>query len=202
MNAFNEWVVAALAQNGLPLLLLVSFAGSLGIPFPITLVIIAAGAFSRQGLFDWRLAGPVCLLGAMLADQAEYLLGRRAQPWLLRRFGQKAAWRQAEGLMERQGAWAVLLTRFWLTSLAPAVNVLAGGRTPYPRFLLYDLLGETVWVLAYGGLGYFFAAEWQRVSRAASWFSVLSFLLAAGAAFAWWRRRQEKRGRKEVNTTP
>jgi membrane protein DedA with SNARE-associated domain len=45
------------------------------LPFPITLVIVAARAFTRQGLLDWRLALLACLVRAALADHSEYLLG-------------------------------------------------------------------------------------------------------------------------------
>ena len=60
--------------------------------------------------------------------------------------------------------------------LAPAVNVLAGARYPLLRFAVYDLLGQAVWVLVYGGLGYVFAAEWQALSQAAGVFSVISLI--------------------------
>jgi membrane-associated protein len=192
MNTMAEWALANLIAYGVPMLIFISYIGSLGIPFPITMVIIAAGALSRTGLLDWRLAILACLMGSALADNGEYMLGRIAQPWLKQRFGQKTVWQQAQSMINRQGGWAILLTRFWLTPLAPAVNVIAGSRYPYVRFLFYDLLGQLVWVLVYGGLGYLFAAQGQRISQAASTFSGLSvalFFLAFGIYSLVWRRK-------------
>ncbi len=183
MNTLTEWSLTNLAAYGAPMLLFISYIGSLGIPFPITLVIIAAGAFTRAGLLDWRLAILACLAGAALADNSEYLLGRLAYRWLKRRFGQKFVWQQAQSTINRQGGWAILLTRFWLTPLAPAVNVIAGSRYPFLQFLFFDLFGQLVWVLLYGGLGYLFAAQWEWLSQAAGVFSGLSmalFFLAFG----------------------
>lgn len=192
MDTLTELALTNLAAYGAPTLLFIAYIGSLGIPFPITMIVIAAGAFARLGLLDWRLAMVAGVLGAALADNSEYWLGRLAQPWLRQRFGQTRLWQQAQAAINRQGAWAILLTRFWLMPLAPAVNVMAGSRYPFARFLIYDLVGQGLWVLLYGGLGYLFAAQWEWVSQAASVFSAVSlalFLLALGV-YALARRRQ------------
>ena len=192
MNTLSDWSLNNLVTYGPLTLVFISYFGSLGIPFPITMVIVAAGAFSRTGLLDWRLALLACLLGAALADNSEYLLGRLTQPWLKRRFGQKHIWHQAQATINRQGGWAILLTRFWLTPLAPAINVLAGSRYPFGQFVLLDLVGQFFWVLLYGGLGYLFAAQWEWVSQGLSIFSGLSvafFFLAFGVYFLAQRRK-------------
>jgi len=195
MNTLTQWVLTNLAAYGAPILLFVSYFGSLGIPFPITMVIVAAGAFTRTGLIDWRIAMLACLAGAALADNSEYLLGHLAQPWLKRRFGQKPAWQQAQATINRQGGWAILLTRFWLTPLAPAVNVIAGSRYPFLQFLALDVAGQFLWVLLYGGLGYLFAAQWEKVSQVLgtfSWLSVVLVLLAYGAYFLMKHRKTQR----------
>lgn len=193
MDAISEWAITNLVTYGSLVLLLVSYIGSLGIPFPITLIIITAGAFTRLGILDWRLAILACLFGAALADHSEYLLGRVAGKWLKQRYGQKPVWQQALSTINRQGGWAILLTRFWLTPLAPAVNMIAGTRYPYRRFLVFDLTGQLFWVLLYGGLGYLFAEQVKMVHQAASSLSILSMasvVLAAGAFFLIQRRKQ------------
>jgi len=192
MDTMTEWALTNLVAYGIPMLLCFSYIGSLGIPFPNTVVIIAAGALSRAGLLDWRLGVLACLLGAALADNSEYLLGRIAQPWLKQRFSQKAVWRQAQATINRQGGWAILLTRFWLMPLAPAINVIAGARYPFARFLVFDLFGQLMWVLLYGGLGYLFAAQWEWFSQAASMFSGLSLVLFVAALGIFYLVRRHK----------
>jgi len=182
MNAIASWALGCLAAYGVPILIGVAYAGSLGIPFPITVVIIAAGAFARMGILDWRLAMLACMTGAALADNSEYLLGRHARSWLKEHFGHTLAWEQANAIINRQGGWSILLTRFWLTSLAPAVNVISGSRYPYGRFLLFDLAGQFLWVLIYGGAGYLFADRWNQVSQVISGFTGVS----AGLVVAAW----------------
>ncbi len=201
MDALTFWMADNIAVYGPLLLVFVAYIGSLGIPFPITMGIVAAGAFSRTGLIDWRWAMLACLIGAALADNSEYLLGRIAQPWLRRKLESRGMWHTAQSAFNRQGGWAILLTRFWLTPLAPAVNVIAGSRYSYLRFLLLDVIGQFFWVLIYGGLGYLFASQWQWISRGLSTFngiSVALFLVIAGI-YLWMLRRNElgSRGRKD-----
>lgn len=196
MNNLTAWVLTNILTIGVPVLFLVAYAGSLGIPFPITLVIIAAGAFTRQGILDWRLAYLACLAGSMLADNSEYLLGRLAFQRLERRFGKGNVWQRALDIFNHQGGWAIMLTRFWLTPLAPAINLIAGRRFPYRRFLFFDFTGEFLWVLLYGGLGYIFGGEWQVVSQFVSDFSGLSVglvILAGGIYFLVRRRKRRER---------
>lgn len=194
MSGLTEWVLTNLVTFGVPILFVTAYLGSLGIPFPITIVIIAAGAFTRQGILDWRLAIPACLAGAVLADNTEYLLGRYAGRSIERRFGQGMVWQSAMTTFNRQGGWAILLTRFWLTNLAPFVNLIAGTRYPYRRFLIFDTTGELLWVLIYGGLGYIFGSQWELISQFASDFTGLSLglvILAAGIYFLVKRRKKK-----------
>ncbi len=199
MGNLSDWVLTNLVTYGPPILFLTAYLGSLGIPFPISLVVIAAGAFTRQGILDWRFSILACLAGAVLADNSEYLLGRLAERWLLRRFGEGAVWQQALKTFNRQGGWAIMLTRFWLTPLAPAINIIAGGRYPYERFLFFDVTGEFLWVLLYGGLGYLFAGEWELASQFVSDFSGFSVglvILVAGVYFFLQWRKKTKAKRK------
>jgi membrane protein DedA with SNARE-associated domain len=199
MNSLTEWTLSNLVTFGVPILLLVSYVGSLGIPFPITLVIIAAGALAREGILDWQMAILACLAGAALADNSEYLLGHWAQQWLKGRFGEKLFWQRGLIIFNRQGGWAILLTRFWLTPLAPAINLIAGSRYPYGRFLFFDLVGQLLWVLFFGGLGYIFDEQWRLVSQTVTNFSELSIVLAALAAGVYFWVLWHKKNRSQTN---
>jgi membrane protein DedA with SNARE-associated domain len=197
-DGMTAWALVNLNLYGAPALLFLTFIGSLGIPFPVTLVIVAAGALTRQGLLDWRVTLLACLLGAALADNGEYLLGRQARGWL-RRFESKPVWHQAHAIIQRQGGWAIALTRFWLTPLAPAINLIAGSKYPYLRFLLFDVLGQLVWVIVYGGLGYIFVSEWLKVSQAVSGFTGVSFALVAAAAGVWFAVKLIRKSRRHAS---
>ena len=94
MSGLSTWALSALLTYGVPILFLIAYGGSLGIPFPVSLCVIAAGAVARQGVIDWRLAFLACTVGAVLADSSEYALGMWAAGWFERRFGKGAVWKK------------------------------------------------------------------------------------------------------------
>jgi membrane-associated protein len=197
MSSLTDWLLTGVINYGAPVLALAVYIGSLGIPFPITLVVVAAGAFARQGLLDWRLELVIGVSAAVLADTSIFAIGYWGEKKIKKRFGQSQAWTRAQDIFERQGNWAILLTRFWLTPLATPVNLIAGSRITYYRFLMVDAIGELIWVVLYGGTGYLFGGQWEVVSQFItdfSGFSVGLVVLAAGIYF--WRRRGRRNKEK------
>jgi membrane protein DedA with SNARE-associated domain len=168
-----------------------TLVSAIGLPLPASLLLLAAGAFARQGLLD----GPSAILlaagGAILGDVVSYALARTGGALTTARVQALPAWQRARGLFQRWGALAIFLSRFALTPLALPVNVLAGStRYALRRFLAPVLFGEGLWAVLFCGLGYVFADQWSALSSAAS---NLTTVLAATAAVAgillWLRAR-------------
>jgi len=90
----------------------------MGAPFPGTLIVIAVGAFCRQGFLSWYTTGLVALACVVAGDSLSYAMGYYAREPVLRRFGSSERWAQAESTFERWGGMSVLLTRFLITGLA------------------------------------------------------------------------------------
>ena len=62
-----------------------------------------------------------------------------------------------------------------MTALAIPTNLIAGGSGyPFRRFMLYDTLGEIMWIVLYGGLGYIFGSQWETVNEFLSNFGGLA----------------------------
>jgi len=161
---------------GIPVLFFLTMVGSLGIPFPVTFVVIAAGVLVKEGIFNGFWTIIACLAGATIADHIEYLIGRFGLTKFERRFLKKPVWIRASATFQRFGGWAVCLTRFWLTPLAPAINLIAGRKISYLRFLLFDLFGQIIWVLIFGGLGYIFNRQWIQITQISGDFTKLSMM--------------------------
>jgi membrane protein DedA with SNARE-associated domain len=158
--------------------------GALGVPVPGTLMVLAAGAFARQGAIDWRAALLIGLLGAVIGDSASYAMGCFANGWVQQRFGQSVAWQTAQHRFAQRGILAVYATRFLFTPLAIPTNLIAGGSGyNFQRFFTYDVAGEFTWLVLYGGLGYAFGSQWSTLSQAINSYSgYLVGLLAIGIA--------------------
>jgi membrane protein DedA with SNARE-associated domain len=169
MNITDQ-VLAALLVYGLPVLFGVIMICSIGVPFPLSLMLVAAGSFVEQGEMKlWQVVG-VASVAAVLGDHIAYGLsrwgGRRAVNRIGSRIGVAAHINQAEALTKRWSGAGIFLSRWLLTALGPWVNV-ASGMAAYPwrRFLLWDVLGEVLWVLLYVGIGYAFSSRVQAIAE-------------------------------------
>jgi membrane protein DedA with SNARE-associated domain len=182
---------------GLALLL-----GSAGLPIPTGLLVLAAGAFARQGILDWTTAALVALVGVVLGDLVSYGLGRLGGGWLqqvlVRR---RSLWNQALARFRRYGALAIYSTRVVLTSLDVPTNLVAGSsRFALGRFVAYDVAGRLTWLALYGGLGYIAGQQWPAVSQALGQYGLWLGIAAALAAGLYvlfhrlWQRRQSSPG--------
>jgi membrane protein DedA with SNARE-associated domain len=161
-----------IASYGSPMVAILLFVGSLGMPLPGTLIVVASGAFIRQELLDTWSTPLLGYLGTISGDLALYAVGYFASAKIEKRFGQTSAWKNARNLFARQGGLAIFLTRWLLTALAFPVTLIAGSsRYRFQKFALFDFLGELTWFVVYGGLGYAFGSQWELISQFLSDFS-------------------------------
>jgi len=189
----SDFLLTQIINFGAPFLGFIVFISALGAPFPCTLIVIAAGAFARQGLLTWYTTGLIALAFVVLGDNLSYLMGQFARERVLFRFQESARWRKAERTFDRWGGMAVVWTRFLITGIAVPVNLIAGtSGFGIRRFFFYDLIGEAVWIFGYGGLGYLFGAKWEVVSNVLSNISGLSLGLVLLVGGAWLGIRQYK----------
>ena len=189
----NELVLTWVVVYGSPMVAGVLFLGALGIPMPGTLLVIASGAFIRQGFMDIYTTPLLGLSGVLGGDMIIYGLGRFARSRIQNRFGQSPAWQNAEAYFRQRGGLAIYLTRWLFTPIAIPVNLIAGSSGyPFLKFLVYDVAGEITWILLYGGLGYAFGNQWELLSEFISDFSGLlaGILGLAVGIYLLFRRRQ------------
>ena len=168
--SITDQVLAALLVYGLPVLFGVILICSVGVPFPISLMLVAAGSFVEQGEMKlWQVIA-VASVGAVLGDQIAYGLsrwgGRRLINRLSRRIGAEGKIKEAEALTKRWSGAGIFLSRWLITALGPWVNVASGiAAYPWRRFLFWDVLGEVLWVILYVGIGYAFSNRVQAIAE-------------------------------------
>ena len=166
----TDQVLAALLTYGLPVLFGVILICSVGIPFPISLMLVAAGSFVEQGEMKlWQVIA-VGSLAAVLGDQIGYGLsrwgGRRLINRITRRLGIENKIKEAEVLTKRWSGAGIFFSRWLITALGPWVNVASGiAGYPWRRFLLWDVLGEVLWVVLYVCIGYAFSNRVQAIAE-------------------------------------
>ena len=166
--SITDHVLAALLVYGLPVLFGVILICSVGIPFPVSLVLVAAGSFAQQGEMKLWEVIVVATAGAVVGDQIGYGLarwgGRRLVQRISRSVGGEASIKQAESFTKRWSGAGIFLSRWLVAALGPWVNVTSGvAAYPWQRFLLWDLLGQLLWVVIYVILGYVFSDRVQAM---------------------------------------
>lgn len=198
----SDFLLTQIINYGAPFIGFVVFISALGAPFPCTLIVVAAGAFARQGILTWYSTGLIALTFVVLGDNLSYAMGHYAREPVLRRFQHSERWEQAESTFDRWGGMAVVWTRFLITGIAVPVNLIAGtSGFGIRRFFIYDLIGEAIWIFGYGGLGYLFGTQWEAVGNALSNISGLTLglvLLAVGVWLAIRRLKAIETNRKRI----
>lgn len=207
----SEQLLSALSAYGLPALFIVVAVGSIGVPMPLTLLLVAAGAFVDQGeMTRWQVVAVSCA-AAVLGDSIGFAIGRwggrRLVLRVCRRFknGERRL-EQAEALMRRRGGLAVFTSRWLVTPIAPFLNVTGGAiEFSWSRFLACDVAGQLLWVVIYVTLGELFSDRVEALSETlgdVTW-AILALLLAL--VFGWKifkmlraNRKQESAATQEV----
>jgi membrane protein DedA with SNARE-associated domain len=185
-----ETLMTAVTDYGGAALAVILAINCLGVPFPTSLIMLAAGALAADGELDATVSFAGAAGGAFLGDQIGYWIGRLGGPPLAaaiaRRFGVGAAIARAEAFGRRWGAVGVFLTRWLFSPLGPYVNLVAAtGGMGWPAFALWSGLGESLWVVLYIGLGYAFADEVQALADLLGNAVWLVIAVAVAAGLGW-----------------
>ena len=167
MNLTDQ-LLAALSLYGLPVLFGVIAIAAAGVPMPVTLMLVAAGSFVELGEMKLWQVLVVASGAAVLGDQIGYALGRwgghKVLERLRRRKNGEAKIAQARAFAKRWGGAGIFFTRWLVTPLGPWLNLTSGiANYPWGAFLVWDVLGETLWVVIYVLLGKFFSGRVQAL---------------------------------------
>jgi membrane protein DedA with SNARE-associated domain len=139
----------------------VVLAEALGLPVPAALALVAGGAAAAAGTLSPLRAVVIALAAMLTGDTLLFILGRYmgwALLGLLCRLSvnpESCVLRSAESFYKR-GKTTLLIAKF-----IPGVNTmappLAGSmRMPAQQFLRFDCAGASLYILAYGALGFLF----------------------------------------------
>jgi membrane protein DedA with SNARE-associated domain len=191
----REQILAALSEYGSPALFAVVTIASIGVPLPVTVLLIVTGSLVAQGVMPMWWAIAVASTGAVIGDQIGYAIGRWGGAALVTRFGPERI-AQAEAHARRWGGPGVFLTRWLVTPLGSLINFTSGiAEYPWIRFLVWDVLGETLGAALYIALGFVFSDRVLELDAVLGDFTWMILALLAAVALGWmlWRYVRAKR---------
>jgi membrane protein DedA with SNARE-associated domain len=189
----TDTIFALVTSWGAVVIFASSFLSCLALPIPTSLMMLSGGAFVASGdLALWQVVAGA-YGGAILGDQTGYLIGRHGGAPLVERIARTPARRavleRARRLVDRKGGLGVFFSTWLFAPLGPWVNFIAGTTgLGWLRFTLWDVLGETIWVTVYVGLGFAFATQIEAVADILGNAVGLLAALAVAAAMLVWIR--------------
>ena len=159
----TDILLELVSKYGLVILAGTIFLAALGAPLPGTVLLVLSGAFAVSGEMD---ALPVVLtayLSAIAGDIVGFTIGAKGGTWLRPKLKHSSLGPQvsrAERFLEKWGSIGVFLSRWLVAPIGPTVNYVSGiGQMSWQRFVLWDLVGETIWVAVYMTIGMAFSSS-------------------------------------------
>jgi membrane protein DedA with SNARE-associated domain len=159
-------------------------------------LLVLAGFAAHQGYLQLHWVIGIALLGGFLGDQIYFWLGKRHGAWVMSRFPQLVpVFERANELIKRHHEVLIVGVRF-LYGLR-TVGPMAFGMSTVPvwRFMLFNVLGATIWAAGIGCAGYMFGQalelfldDLKRIEEV-----LLSAILSGGIVFWGWRRWKFRR---------
>jgi membrane protein DedA with SNARE-associated domain len=190
------------AHLGYPVLGLLVFGESAGLPLPGETAVLTAGGLAAAGTLSLPLVILVAASAAIAGDTVGYWLGRRGGRAFLLRDGflaehRRHAVHRADRFFERYGTATVFCGR-WVPGVRVVAAVMAGAtQMPWKRFAVANALGAFAWAGTVASLA---AALGPTVSLilAATGLSLGAIALVVGG----WRRRCASRRRATASPGP
>ncbi|HEX4276668.1 MAG TPA: VTT domain-containing protein [Bryobacteraceae bacterium] len=187
----NEQILAAFGRYGSPALFAIVAVAAVGVPLPVTLLLIVTGSLAAQGAMNVWSAIAIASAAAVAGDQLGFAIGRCGGNLLVSRLkrmlGDSERLRQLDAKAKAWGGAGVFFSRWLVTPLGPWINLASGAsRYSWLQFTIWDVLGETVGAALYIWVGIVFNDRVQEVGAVLgdlTW-AILGIL---AAAFLGWK---------------
>ena len=167
MNQFTEFLI----KHGYWVLFVSVVCRQACLPVPANLLLLAAGALAGLGRLNPLIIALYAISAFILADFAWYEAGRKWGTKTLDMFCRTAQSPHScvDGMVGKFGRYGVnsLLVSKFIIGLDSITSPLSGvSRVRREKFLLFDGLGATFWVLSYLAAGYAFRYQLDRAATA------------------------------------
>jgi len=201
LDSLVNFLVHYVGQYGVWGVLIGMTLESACIPLPSEAILPFGGFLAAQGKLSLAAAMLAGVAGGMLGSVLSYYLGVWLGRELILKYGRYVLVRRhefdlAEGWFQRHGEWAVFVARL-LPGVRTFISLPAGmARMHFGRFFGYSLAGSVPWTIVLVYVGYKLGEHWEALRPWMHRFdlAIIVALVAAVAAFLWWRLRERQPG--------
>ncbi len=188
-------------EHGAVAVMIIIFLETLGAPVPGESLLIFASALAARGELSWHTLYLGAWVGAVAGDNIGFVVGRYAGRTLILRYGTKigltaARLEKVENYFRRYGPLTVVVARF--IAYARQLNGPVAGalEMKWRRFIVFDLIGATLWVSVWMLVGAFIGEHAASlISIARRFWPVLLILAGLALIVAFAVRAHQRRKR-------
>jgi membrane protein DedA with SNARE-associated domain/rhodanese-related sulfurtransferase len=189
MNQTAEFVI----RHGYAVLFFWILAEQGALPIPSIPLLLVCGAMARVGdLNAWAIVF-YGLAACLIADSFWFVVGRRQGTKILGLLCRltlepDSCVRQTENGFAKYGVGFLLVAKFVPGMNALAAPLAGSSGVSWAQFALFDALGASLWISAFGTLGYLFSEQLEAIGDVvgrAGFRLFLSILVVIAAWIAW-----------------
>ncbi|MEI6042473.1 MAG: DedA family protein [bacterium] len=165
-----------------------------GAVFPGVIVMLYFGSVISQGYMHFFPCVIASIIGATLGDMISYSLGKYGRRFFKdhHRYLSTKNLKVGHSFFDKYGAKSLVMARF-IGPIRPAVPIVAGTTgMDFKTFNLWNIVGATVWSVAYLMLGVLVGRKWHLFGK---YFSEVGLILSVIGivAFLWWLKIERKK---------
>lgn len=178
-----------LAINYIGILILMALESMIA-PIPSELVMPFVGFLVATNKLSLTLSIIFSSLGTLLGSLISYYIGRIYGDKFVRKFGKYLLLEQAhlqwtEDFFKNHGEKTIFIGRF-IPVVRHVISIPAGmGKMHLPKFIIYTLIGGTIWNTFLLFLGYKLAENWELVHKYGSKIDIVVIILIV-IVIAWY----------------
>ena len=177
-------------------------------PVPSELVMPFAGFLAATGRFSFALVVLFSSLGSIVGSLLSYYIGKYGGNKVVVHFGKYLLLdledlEKTEKWFAKKGDKTVLISRF-IPVVRHLISIPAGiGKMNIKKFVVYTLIGATIWNTFLAYLGYVLGQNWNEVKHYSEYISIpAAILILLGAAYFVYRhvhdKRKERKDKKDL----
>jgi membrane protein DedA with SNARE-associated domain len=192
-----EWMSNLFEQYGYLVLLIGLFAESIALPFPGELAMAISGHMSTVGHFPIPLIIGYSYFGAIMGTIVSYYLGHKLGTPLFEKYGRflflnEERMRKITKWFDKYGD-KIIFVSYFIPGLRHFTGYVSGIlKIRLRTFLIYNLTGGFLWVLAYVMVGKIFGAKIEQFLHILSQYSIpVIIVLVVGVVLGFLIKRNK-----------
>lgn len=198
---FATNVISALGYPGIAILTALE---SMMVPIPPEVTLVFSGFLAYSGRFNLILVILSAVVGAAIGSSIAYWVGYHFKEKIGKKLIQKHGHflfftenelKEVTNLFHKHGVWILTVCRF-IPGLRSVISLPMGIlQVPYPKFLLYTLIGTSLSAIVHAYAGYLLGNNWEEVKVYLKKFDMVIIVAGVLALLFYFYKRHHVKNR-------